>query len=113
MKRNQNGPKKYNQCKSTTEFYKYNATNGWFLTDILGLHDTEDLSDIKNILVTVPMTISDRSCKTNEELAFIGGIVGYLVTNSGQHAWPSISAYHSWTLCLEPDSIYLDKINAA
>ena len=33
------------------EKYKYEATNGWFLTDILGLNDTEHLTEIENPLV--------------------------------------------------------------
>lgn len=92
--------------------YKYNATNGWFLTDILGMRNTEYFSQIQNPLVTVPLTLS-RDRTPDEESAFIGGIVGYLVDNTGNNTWPGISAFHGWTLCLEPNSTYLDKMNAA
>ena len=82
----------------------YEATNGWFLTDILGLYGAEDLSEIENPLVTVPLTIDSPG--SSEEGAFIAGIVGYLVED--EDTWPRVSAVHSWALCLEPTSKYFE-----
>ena len=82
----------------------YSAFDGWFLADILGLHSIEYLSQVNNPLVTVPINITHPACKT-EEAAFIGGIVGYDIDD--EDTWPRVSAVHSWTLCLEPDSQYL------
>ena len=81
----------------------YKSYDGWFLTDILGLHDIEFLSEINNPLVTVPRDITHPYQET-EEAAFIGGIVGYVIND--EDTWPRVSAVHSWTLCLETDSQY-------
>ena len=63
----------------------YMAFDGWFLTDILGLHDIEYLSKINNPLVTVPMKITHPDQKP-EEAASIGGIVGYEMDDDD--TWP-------------------------
>ena len=82
---------------------KHKVYNGWFLSDILGIHDARDFSKIKNPLVTVPLTISSPFGE-EEESAFIAGIVGYVVKTTDYQAWPSVAAVHSWTLCLENNS---------
>jgi len=84
---------------------RFQATNGWFLTDILGLRDIEKLSEIQNPLVSVPMKI-DGYGVPEEEAAFIAGIVGYVVDKDDDKIWPSVSAVHSWSLLLEPKSAF-------
>jgi len=84
---------------------RYQALDGWFTTDILGLHEKK-LSKIKNPLVSVPMTI-DWAPYPVEEAAFIAGIVGYVVEKDDNLAWPRVSAVHSWSLLLQPSSPFL------
>jgi len=84
---------------------RFQATNGWFLTDILGLRDIEELSEIQNPLVSVPMKINGYGVP-EEEAAFIAGIVGYVVDKDDDKIWPRVSAVHSWSLLLEPTSAF-------
>jgi len=88
---------------------RFQATNGWFLTDILGLRDIENLSEIQNPLVTVPMEI-DWPPHPTEEAAFIAGIVGYVVEKDDEKPWPRVSAFHSWSLLLEPTSPFMKDL---
>ena len=100
------------------------AYNGWFLTDILGLSNTIYLSKIKTPLVTVKMQIKKplnpaeeaddeqdlTSDDEQEEAAFIAGKVGYKIEKDEDKNWPRIIPVHSWALCLEPNSVYLQGL---
>ena len=45
-----------------------------------------------------------------EEAAFIAGIVGYVVEKDDEKTWPRVSAFHSWSLLLEPTSPFMKDL---
>ena len=45
-----------------------------------------------------------------EEAAFIAGKVGYKIEKDEDKNWPRIIPVHSWALCLEPNSVYLQGL---
>ena len=73
----------------------------------------EYLSEIESPLVTVPLTIDDNGAI--EDSAFIAGIVGFVVKQDEkvgeEKSWPRVTAVHSWTFVLEPQSKYLKRMN--
>ena len=77
---------------------------GWYLQQILGMNHVEELSKIENPLVSVPMKVGREN--TQEEAAFVAGIVGYTVDQNNEEKWPRVSATHAWTLLLKMDSMF-------
>eukprot|EP00092_Neocalanus_flemingeri_P015486 GFUD01016763.1.p1 GENE.GFUD01016763.1~~GFUD01016763.1.p1 ORF type:complete len:387 (+),score=114.21 GFUD01016763.1:285-1445(+) len=88
---------------------KFQATAGWFLKDLLGLNQVKHLTEIDNPLVTVPMKI-DKPGEVTEEATFVGGISGYKTEKAEGDTWPRVSSVHSWTLLLEPHSVYRQQL---
>ena len=90
---------------------EFQATAGWFLQSIFGLNQLKHLAEINNQLVTVPMKI-DKPGENTEDAAFIAGICGFQTEQAPCDTWPRVSATHSWTLLLEPNSVYRQNMKA-
>jgi len=105
-------------CKTTRKEYGPSgyplgdkpAYDGWFITGLLNLQPVGDFTEISSGLVTVPMTITKPMA--SEDSTFIAGIAGYKLEESEQDVWPRVSALHSWTLLLEPKSVFRPALSA-
>ena len=75
---------------------------GWFMTELLNVHDAEHISDAPSGIVTVPMTIVDQDGQ-EEKSAIVAGMVGY--KQCDEEGRPlALEAVHGWSLFLEPTS---------
>jgi len=81
---------------------------GWFITQFLGLQMIENLKDLQNGVITVPMTITDGAVE--EQSAFAAGIAGYDVFKVEGSKWPSVKAVHGWTLMLDPQATFREGL---
>merc|ERR1711962_1500062 len=82
---------------------------GWFITEFLGLRNIDDLSNLQNGIITVPMTVTDGD--SEEKSAFAAGIAGYQVLEKGEgRKWGSVKAAHGWALMLEPNSVFREGL---
>ena len=74
---------------------------GWFMTNLLNVHDAECISDAPSGIVTVPMTLVDYGYE--EQSAIVAGMVGYKKFNEEGRIL-ALEAVHGWGLFLEPTS---------
>jgi len=81
---------------------------GWFITEFLGLRRIENLKDLQNGVITVPMNITDG--EVEEQSAFAAGIAGFDVIE-GKGKWPIVKAVHGWTLMLDPQSYFRKSLS--
>ena len=86
---------------------------GWFMGDLLNIHDATEISDAPSGLVSVPMTISDGI--NEEKSAVVAGMVGYKFHESEANRKPSawlaskiyaVEPIHGWSLLLKPNSVF-------
>jgi len=89
------------------------AYDGWFITEFLNLRPIKikDLADIGSGVVTVPMKINKPGLPKPEDSTFVAGIAGYKLETE-QCDWPLVSAVHSWTLLLQPNSVFRPELSA-
>jgi len=81
---------------------------GWFVSEFLGLQGIEDLKDLQNGVITVPMTLTDGLVE--EQSAFVAGIAGYDIIEVEDSKWPSVKAAYGWTLMLEPHAVFREGL---
>ena len=84
--------------------------DGWFISKLLGLGSLENLGELNNGVVTVPMNITDGLAELKEESAFAGGIAGFEMFKTEGLVWPSVQAVHGWVLMLEPGSKFRKEL---
>lgn len=82
---------------------------GWFMTELLNMHNAECISDAPSGIVTVPMTIVDDIDGYKEESAIVAGMVGYKQCNEDGRPL-ALEAVHGWSLFLEPTSRFRNDL---
>jgi len=85
---------------------------GWFMTDLLNIHDASSIGSAPSGLVSIPMTIDGE--KGEEKSAVVAGMIGYKIHQNGTtNGRPSLEPMHGWALFLERNSIYLPRSTIA
>ncbi len=83
--------------------------SGWIITEFLGEHGIEKVTNFKSGLVSVPMKVTDAATGHSEDSALIAGIAGYKVDPSGKI--PAVEAHHGWSMLLEPNSAFRNDMD--
>ena len=81
---------------------------GWFMSELLNVHDAEHISDAPSGIVTVPMTIVDQDGH-EEKSAIVAGMVGYKQCDEEERPL-ALEAVHGWSLFLEPSSRFRNDL---
>merc|ERR1711881_19974 len=79
---------------------------GWFMVDLLNIHDAENIGNAPSGLVAVPMTVTDG--QPTEEAAVVAGMVGYNYIETP--IYPTLEPVHGWSMLLEEDSFFRDEL---
>jgi len=77
---------------------------GWFMVDLLNIHDAENIGNAPSGLVSVPMKVTDG--QLTEDSAVVAGMVGYnyyeATGTTGLEKYPALEPVHGWSLLLPP-----------
>jgi len=79
---------------------------GWFMVDLLNIHNAENIGNAPSGLVAVPMTVTDG--QLTEDAAVVAGMVGYNYYETADY--PTLEPVHGWSMLLEQDSFFRDEL---
>jgi len=77
---------------------------GWFMVNLLNIHDASSLGDAPSGLVSIPIKLEGE--KGDEDSAVVAGMAGYKIHINGRNGVPALEPVHGWSLFLEPNSAY-------